>query len=188
MRTILVASLAALCGLPAMDQTPRTDPRADEQRQEPGAKDPAVRQRPTAMDQGSSQSDIDLTARVRQALVDADDLSTAAENVLVVTRGGVVSLVGDIDEKEHQRVLQIARGVSGVTRVEDFINCCPKTGKPLHAQADGRNAERSTATPMQDQDREYDRRIREVWAQDEDLYQRILNEQRKVGQIKIDLP
>jgi parvulin-like peptidyl-prolyl isomerase len=30
--------------------------------------------------------------------------------------------------------------------------------------------------------------VREVWAQDEDLYQRILADQRKNGQVKIDLP
>jgi parvulin-like peptidyl-prolyl isomerase len=30
--------------------------------------------------------------------------------------------------------------------------------------------------------------VREVWAQDEDLYQRILNEQKKTGTIKIELP
>lgn len=176
MKILLVASLSALCGLPALDHTPSPDPRADEQRQDAdprdmhSGKEQAVRKRPTAMDQGSSQSDIDITARVRRALVDADGLSSAAENVLVVTRDGVVSIVGDIDEQEHQRVLGIVRATSGVNRVEDFINCCPKTGKPLHPAQDGRTTDRS---PMSDQDREYDRRIREVWAQDDMVRDRV---------------
>jgi osmotically-inducible protein OsmY len=56
-----------------------------------------------------------ITAKVKASLVDAKDLF--ANSIKVVTHRGVVYLMGRVTEREATRAAEIARGVSGVTKV-----------------------------------------------------------------------
>ncbi|MES2483858.1 MAG: BON domain-containing protein [Pseudomonadota bacterium] len=60
-------------------------------------------------------SDTLITGKVRASLVDARDLSANAFRV--VTERGTVYLMGRVTSREADRATQIARNVSGVTRV-----------------------------------------------------------------------
>jgi osmotically-inducible protein OsmY len=56
-----------------------------------------------------------ITAKVKASLVDAKDLF--ANSIKVVTHRGVVYLMGRVTEREATRASEVARGVSGVTKV-----------------------------------------------------------------------
>lgn len=76
----------------------------------------------TATDQSNDPADIEITTRIRQSLVDANDLSMAAENVTVVSQKGIVTLRGTVaTADEMRRIESIAQGVSGVQRVDNQI-------------------------------------------------------------------
>ncbi len=55
------------------------------------------------------------TAKVKTSLVDAKDLF--ANSIKVVTNRGVVYMMGRVTEREAGRATEVARGVSGVTKV-----------------------------------------------------------------------
>src|SRR4051812_38352693 len=50
----------------------------------------------TSGDQGNSREDIDLTRRIRRALTQNDQLSTAAKNIKIITANGKVTLRGPV--------------------------------------------------------------------------------------------
>ncbi|MEO5845448.1 MAG: BON domain-containing protein [Caldimonas sp.] len=56
-----------------------------------------------------------VTTKVKASLVDAKDLF--ANSIKVVTHRGVVYLMGRVTEREATRASEVARGVSGVTKV-----------------------------------------------------------------------
>lgn len=53
---------------------------------------PTTGQYPTALDQGTSEADIEMTAKIRRAIVADDNLSVATHNITIVTRGGKTTL------------------------------------------------------------------------------------------------
>ena len=59
--------------------------------------------------------DIVITGRIKAAFVDAKDLQVNA--VKVVTERGIVYLMGRVTAREAKRATEIARGMSGVTKV-----------------------------------------------------------------------
>ena len=59
--------------------------------------------------------DIVITGRIKAAFVDAKDLQVNA--VKVVTERGIVYLMGRVTAREAKRATDIARGMSGVTKV-----------------------------------------------------------------------
>lgn len=59
--------------------------------------------------------DVVLTGRVKAAFVDAKDLQVNAFKV--VTERGIVYLMGRVTSREAKRATDIARGISGVTKV-----------------------------------------------------------------------
>jgi osmotically-inducible protein OsmY len=63
----------------------------------------------------SRSSDTFITTKVKASLVDAKDIS--ANSYQVVTERGVVYLQGRVTQREGQIGADIARGVSGVTKV-----------------------------------------------------------------------
>lgn len=80
----------------------------------------------TATDQSNASADVELTARVRRALVDDVNLSMMAENLTVVSKSGVVSLRGAVKSAEEAaRAESVARGVAGVTRVDAQLDVKP---------------------------------------------------------------
>ena len=59
--------------------------------------------------------DVVITGRIKAAFVDAKDLQVNA--VKVVTERGIVYLMGRVTAREAKRATDIARGMSGVTKV-----------------------------------------------------------------------
>lgn len=77
----------------------------------------------TPQDQPNSEADRKLLADVRSAIVDDDDLSTAAHNVKIMVVNGVVTLRGPVkNASEKTRVEQIARSVTGVVNIENRLD------------------------------------------------------------------
>lgn len=76
----------------------------------------------TAADQSEASDDLAITRHIRRAVVSYDGLSMSARNVVIVTRDGVVTLRGTVDNpNERVVVTQLARDATGVVRVEDRL-------------------------------------------------------------------
>jgi hyperosmotically inducible protein len=77
---------------------------------------------PTAQDQGNSQADIDLAAKVRRAIVDDDSLSINAKNIKIIATNGQVVLKGPVkSESERTRLSQIANEIAGSNNVKNEL-------------------------------------------------------------------
>ena len=76
---------------------------------------------------GQFSSDAALTAKVKTALAKDEGLGTAA-NVNVNSYRGVVQLNGFVDSQDKiQRATEVARGVEGVSRVDNNLSVKPKS-------------------------------------------------------------
>ncbi len=74
------------------------------------------------LDQGNSRTDIDLTARIRAALVDRDGLSINAQNIKIISRDGQVTLRGPVRTEEEKRVVtRIATDAAGAARITNQL-------------------------------------------------------------------
>lgn len=73
----------------------------------------------TAMDQSNSSEHIDITARIRRAVMDDDALSTRAKNATIVTDDtGTVTLRGDVQSQaEKDAIAAKAAAVVGSERI-----------------------------------------------------------------------
>lgn len=78
-----------------------------------------------ATSMGTKLDDTALVAKVKSALIDADDVKSGQINV--EARGGIVQLAGFVTSpKMRDRALAIAKGVSGVKRVDDALFVKPE--------------------------------------------------------------
>ncbi len=69
---------------------------------------------PTADNAVEGKSDLDVTQKIRKAVMNDDSLSTTAHNCKIVVQDGKVTLVGPVTSStESTRVAQIAAGVVG---------------------------------------------------------------------------
>jgi osmotically-inducible protein OsmY len=69
---------------------------------------------PTADNAVARPSDLDVTQKIRKAVMDDDSLSTTAHNCKIVVENGKVTLVGPVTSPtESTRVAQIAANVVG---------------------------------------------------------------------------
>jgi len=76
----------------------------------------------TPTDQGGSAADRALTANIRKAIVDDDNLSTNAQNVKIVTRDGAVTLRGPVKSEDEKRAVAAkAQQIAGVKRVDNQL-------------------------------------------------------------------
>lgn len=76
----------------------------------------------SAEDQGESEADRSITQQVRQALMKHDRLSMDAKNVQVITKEGVVTLRGEVENASEKALLtELAQGAPGVTRVDNQL-------------------------------------------------------------------
>jgi hyperosmotically inducible periplasmic protein len=57
----------------------------------------------TPMDQSNDQRDLDMTQKIRKALVADDSLSNNAKNIKVITVNGIVTLRGPVDSAEERK-------------------------------------------------------------------------------------
>ncbi len=73
---------------------------------------------PTAFSQGNSSTETKMTADIRRAIRDSDNMSTRANNVTIITQEDKVLLRGDVDsEREKMAIEALARGKAGVENV-----------------------------------------------------------------------
>ena len=76
----------------------------------------------TPTDQGSSESDRNITAHIRKEIVDNDGLSTNAHNVKIITTDGIVTLRGPVKSvQEKAWVAAAAHRAPGVKRVDNQL-------------------------------------------------------------------
>ena len=76
--------------------------------------------RPT--DQGTAQSDLDLTAEIRKAVVDHKDLSFTAKNIKIMTNQGRVTLRGPVNNAEESHLIcEIADGLARPENVDNQL-------------------------------------------------------------------
>ena len=73
----------------------------------------------TPLDQGNSPADLELTQKIRQAVVADSTLSSNAKNIKIITKDGAVTLRGPVkDEAEKVRVVTMARNIAGQAPVD----------------------------------------------------------------------
>jgi len=76
----------------------------------------------TPLDQGGGQSDLDITQKIRQAVVGDGSLSFTAKNVKIITRGGKVTLRGPVNTAgERTTILAAAQKVAGASNVDNQL-------------------------------------------------------------------
>jgi osmotically-inducible protein OsmY len=76
----------------------------------------------TPGDQAETETDRQISASVRQAVVGDSSLSANAHNVKIVTSGGTVTLRGPVKSTEEKSAIEAkAKQVAGVTRVDNLL-------------------------------------------------------------------
>jgi hyperosmotically inducible periplasmic protein len=82
----------------------------------------------TADQQSNAKADIDVTRRIRQAIVAEKQLSTNAHNVKIITRAGKVTLKGPVrTDAEKQTVEAKAAEVAGAGNVTSEVSVISPT-------------------------------------------------------------
>lgn len=77
----------------------------------------------TPQKQTNSDSDIEVLAAVRRAIVDDSNLSTAAHNVKIMVVKGVVTLRGPVKSaNEKAQVEKLTRKVAGVLKIDNRLD------------------------------------------------------------------
>jgi osmotically-inducible protein OsmY len=72
----------------------------------------------TAEQQSNDEADVEITRKIRQAVVKDDSLSFYAQNVKIITIDGLVTLKGPVRHaSEKQKVEQIAESIAGKDQV-----------------------------------------------------------------------
>ncbi|HEY3964147.1 MAG TPA: BON domain-containing protein [Planctomycetaceae bacterium] len=75
----------------------------------------------TPIDQNENKNDVELTATIRKRVIEAK-LSTAAQNVKIITQDGKVTLRGPVDSTDEQaRIEEIAVAAAGEGHVDNQL-------------------------------------------------------------------
>jgi hypothetical protein len=86
------------------------------------ANDPNVQTDNPPFEQSEKAEDIKLTSDIRKAVLAADGLSMAADNVQIITRDGVVLLRGNVESQaEKDAIEKIAHSAAGVAQVQNQL-------------------------------------------------------------------
>jgi hyperosmotically inducible protein len=76
----------------------------------------------TPMDQGNGEVDLDLTQRIRKAVMADDSLSFTAKNAKIITRDGRVTLRGSVkNAAEKEAIYKCAVSAAGVAHVTNEL-------------------------------------------------------------------
>lgn len=76
----------------------------------------------TPMNQSTADADVAVTRAIRDAITSDRTMSLDAQNVKVITQGGVVTLRGPVaDDQEKAAIVALATGTPGVSRVDDQL-------------------------------------------------------------------
>jgi len=82
---------------------------------------------PTADDQSNKTPDREVTRKIRRAIVDDKSLSTAAHNVKIITKDGVVTLRGAVpSDAEKRAVEEKAISMAGGATVKNELQVSAK--------------------------------------------------------------
>ena len=83
---------------------------------------------PTADQQKENQSDRELAAKVRQALVKDKSLSTYAHNVKIIAQGGIVTLKGPVRSEEEKTAVEekAAQAAGGTDKIKSELEVSSK--------------------------------------------------------------
>jgi hypothetical protein len=117
---LLPAVLAACLALPGSAALKLQDPQDTQQPDNTKKNLPTNHSDANRADQQSnSTSDVELTRKIRQAVVKDKSLSTYAHNIKIITRNGVVELKGPVRSQEEKdaiaaKVTDIAGGAANV--------------------------------------------------------------------------
>ena len=76
----------------------------------------------TPEDQKETESDIRITVSIRKAAVNDDSLSLNAQNAKIITRNGVVTLRGPVENAaESKKLQQFAKQTLGVVQIDNQL-------------------------------------------------------------------
>jgi len=76
----------------------------------------------TAGSQSNSKDDLELTARVRRAIIEDKSLSMMAQNIKVIGTNGQVTLRGPVkSDQEKSTIVSDVQGVPGVNVIDDRL-------------------------------------------------------------------
>jgi hyperosmotically inducible protein len=76
----------------------------------------------TASDQGTSKRDLEITKRIRESVLDNDQLSFTAKNVKIITVDGRVTLRGPVrNQAERREIEKAALAIAGDGQVSNHI-------------------------------------------------------------------
>lgn len=76
----------------------------------------------TPGDQSNKKEDVDMTAKIRKAVVADDSLSTTAQNVKIITIDGQVTLRGPVkSDEEKAKIAAKAEEIAGVGKVTNQL-------------------------------------------------------------------
>ena len=76
----------------------------------------------TPLDQSEKASDLEVTQRIRKALMRDKTLSTNAKNVKIITIDGEVTLRGPVkSETERTKIVARAKRIAGAHKVDDQL-------------------------------------------------------------------
>jgi hyperosmotically inducible protein len=80
----------------------------------------------TAGQQSNAKEDLELTRRIRRAVVKDDSLSNAAHNIKIVSDGGTVILRGPVKtDREKQAIGEKASAIAGAKNVHNQLEIEP---------------------------------------------------------------
>lgn len=114
MRKTLFTTLFAIAALAACKSSARDAPAPDNTAK--NDRDRAAT--PTADNAGNSTSDLDLTQKLRKAVMDDGSLSTNAHNCKIVVQNDTITLVGPVaSDAERAKVEQIAAANAGDRKI-----------------------------------------------------------------------
>ncbi len=117
-KLIIAALFAGVIGVGAQARPPQTTPPPPPPDNTKVNKDAGL----TADQQSQSKSDLDLVAKIRQAILADKTLSTNAHNCKVITRDGAVTLRGPVNSaKEKSTVGSIATKIAGAGKVTNVL-------------------------------------------------------------------
>jgi hyperosmotically inducible periplasmic protein len=120
MRKVLLSLcglLLIIAGCSSQPEPQATEPAADNTAR--NANNPSA---PTPPDQVESEADLQISANIRKAIVADDSLSTNAQNVKIITAGGIVTLRGPVKTQQEKATIESkAKQVAGVTQVNNLL-------------------------------------------------------------------
>lgn len=80
----------------------------------------------TPMDQSNKQADVDLTAKIRETVLEIEDLSVNGRNVKIISNDGNVVLRGPVESAaEKERIGDVAQKIAGEGHVTNELEVVP---------------------------------------------------------------